>query len=231
MQCRDPTAMTTGDREWRGHWWLLGQEHEAIPGTLIQRADDGDIILLLIGGFDTEILSPISKHEATASFGGVWPMIHGACGGEKFTLLQCLARHTTGGLWSAVSEQDVGVLRVLRGIHLADPDEAVFESDTLTIEYLLGWTRQTVLNAAVQLNERKWTGNQTATTKPADDLTASHNFFDYTLSVAYNQFRVDDRPRANERTIANREWAEIISPPRNRSRSERSTLRPRQSPT
>lgn len=199
----------TADRQWRGHWWLPGQEDESVPGTLVQRASDGEVALLLIGGFNVEVLTPLSDHHAAVSFEGVWPIIHGSSAGERFTLLQCLARHTSGGLWGEPSEQDVSVLRVLKGIHLTDPDEAVFESATLTVEYLLGWTRATVLNATVELNEWKWTGNQTATTKPVDDLTASHGGFEYTLSVVFNQFRVDDRPRANERSIANREWAEL----------------------
>jgi hypothetical protein len=29
------------------------------------------------------------------------------------------------------------------------------------------------------------------------------------LSVGFNQFRVEDRPRANERSLANGEWAEL----------------------
>jgi hypothetical protein len=197
------------DRQWRWHWWLPGREEESVPGTLVQRANDGDIALLLIGGFNVEVLTPLSEHHAAVSFQHAWPMIHGACAGERFTLLQCLARHTSGGLWGNVSEQDVSALRVLRGIHLTDPDEAVFDSATLAVEYLLGWTRKTTLNATVELNEWKWTGHQTVTTTPADDLTACHDGLDYILSVVFNQFRVDDRPRTNERSIASREWAEL----------------------
>lgn len=162
-------TVIAADRHWRGRWWLPGWEEESVPGTLVQRASDGDIALMLVGGFNVEVLTPLSEHHAAVSFEHAWPMIHGACAGERFTLLQCIARHTSGRVWGNVSEQDVGALRVLRGIHLTDPDEAVFDSATLMVEYLLGWTRKTTMNASVELNEWKWTGNQTVTTTPTDE--------------------------------------------------------------
>ena len=173
----------------------------------MQREADGAVVLNLIGGFSIEVLTPIDEHQSSVSFDGTFPMILGTSSGERFTLLECNATRTNGLL--SISEQDIAVQRALRGIHLSDPDEKVFDSAQLTVEYLLGWTHSTTLEASAELNGWKWTGNQTATTKPIDDLTAVHGGYEYTLSVVFNQFWVEDRPRANERSLANREWAQL----------------------
>lgn len=169
------------DRAWRGYWWLRGRPDEEVPGTLVQREADGAVVLNLIGGFSIEVLTPIDEHQSSVSFDGTFPMILGTSSGERFTLLECNATRTNGLL--SISEQDIAVQRALRGIHLSDPDEKVFDSAQLTVEYLLGWTHSTTLEASAELNGWKWTGNQTATTKPIDDLPAVHGGYEYTLSV------------------------------------------------
>jgi hypothetical protein len=200
------------DREWRGHWWLPGQDADAVPGTLVQRESDGELVLHLIGGFSIDKLVPVDEHQSAISIEPNFPMILGTCSGEPFTLLECQARHTSGAgfLSRAVSEQDIGVRRGLRGIHLTAPDEEVFDSAVLNVEYLLGWMQKTTFDdVRVELNEWKWTGHQTASTKPVADITTFHDGYEYTLGVVFNQFRFEDRPRANERSLANREWAEL----------------------
>lgn len=54
------------------------------------------------------------------------------------------------------------MLRALRGIHLNDRDENVFDSVVLKIEYLLGWMRATAMKRTVGLGNGNWTGKQTA---------------------------------------------------------------------
>jgi hypothetical protein len=201
------------DREWRGQWWLPDKPDEIMPGTLIQREKDGEVLLKLIGGFSNVVLIPVNPSGPAVShepeFIDEFPMILGNSAGVPFTLLQCNPLHTGGGL------QDIRVSRALSGIHLTEPDQEVFGSAVLKIEYMLGWMRTTTLKRTIELGNGNWTGKQSATTASVDDLAATHNDYDYTLSVAFNQFQVQDHPRANERSLVNGEWAELtVTPPR-----------------
>jgi hypothetical protein len=127
----------------------------------------------------------------------------GESAGEPFTLLQCHLFRTGRGL------QDIRVMRALRGIHLTEPDQEVFDSVELKVEYLLGWTRTSTLKGTAELANGNWTGKQSATTTPVDDLTVTYGGNDYTLSIVFNQFQFKNRPRANERSLASSEWAEL----------------------
>jgi hypothetical protein len=55
------------DREWRGRWWLPDQHGDAVPGILVQRQSDGELVLNLIGGFKIEKLTPIDNHQSSVS--------------------------------------------------------------------------------------------------------------------------------------------------------------------
>ena len=205
----NPPAKANGymaDREWRGQWWLPDKPDDVMPGILTQ-GENGHVLLKLIGGFSNTVLIPVRKTASVISyqpeFVDEFPIILGNSAGEPFTLLQCNPVHTGGG------KQDIRVLRALRGIHINDPAEDVFDSVVLKIEYLLGWTRATTISRTIELGNGNWTGKQTAATAPAQDLTATHSGHDYLLSVGFSQFRVEDRPRANERSLANGEWAEL----------------------
>lgn len=195
------------DQEWRGRWWLPDKPDEIMPGTLIQREKDGEVLLKLIGGISNVVLTSVSRSGSAVSYEPEliyeFPMILGNSAGALFTLLQCIPLHTAGGL------QDIRVMRALSGIHLTEPDQEVFNSAVLKIEYLLGWMRATTLKRTVGLGNGNWTGKQSATTAPVEDLTATYGGYDYTLSVEFSQFQVQDRPRANERSLANSEWAEL----------------------
>lgn len=195
------------DREWRGHWWLPDKPDEVMPGTLIQREEDGQVLLKLIGGFSNVVLTPVSRRGEAVThvpeFIDEFPMILGKGEGHLFTLLQCNPIHSGGGL------QDIKVLRALQGIHLTEPDQEVFDSVVLKSEYLLGWMRAGALKRTVELDNGHWTGKQSATTAPVDDLTVTHGGNEYTLSVVFNQFQIQDRHRANERFLANAEWATL----------------------
>lgn len=130
------------EREWRGQWWLPDKLDGIMPGILTQ-SENGDVLLKLIGGFSNTNLIPVRETASTISyepeFVDEFPIILGNSAGEPFTLLQCNPVHTGG------RKQDIRVLRILRGIHLNEPDEDVFDSVVLKIEYLLGWTRATTM--------------------------------------------------------------------------------------
>ncbi len=176
------------DREWRGRWWLPDKPDEVMPGTLVKREKDGEVLLKLIGGFSNVALTPVSRSGSAVShvpeFSDEFPMILGNSAGILFTLLQCNPIYTGGGL------QDIRVLRALSGIHLTEPDQEVFDSAVLKIEYLLGWMRATTLKRTIELSNGNWTGKQSAATAPVDDLTATYGGNAYTLSVVFNQFQV-----------------------------------------
>jgi hypothetical protein len=124
---------------------------------------DGQVKLELIGGFSLLEQVPVAN--------GVWvaqereplfPVIHGMCGAERFTLFDTVAVHTSGGLFGDVTDQSLNALRGLRGIHAASAAERIFDSAEVQLEYLLGWTAQTTMKASVTRKEGRWTGEQTA---------------------------------------------------------------------
>ena len=199
-------CLSVAVREWRGRWWLPNEPEDAVAGILTAN-EEGDLALKLIGGFPNYVSIPVRETaSATAyepEFIEEFPIILGDSAGAPFTLLQCTPRHTGHGA------QDIGVLRALRGIHLNGADDEVFSSAILKIEYLLGWMRSSTMKRTVELDNGHWTGKQTAMTEPVQDLEATHAGYDYTLSVEFDQFRAEDRFRANERMIVNRERAEL----------------------
>jgi hypothetical protein len=192
---------------WKGNWWLPEDPDDTKPGTL-HYGDDGQLRLELIGGFSSEIRTPIAGGFTVEASDPIFPVIHGKCGSERFTLLETNALHTSG-IFSNISEQTLSALRGLRGIHVSSDQEPVFDSAKVQLEYLLGWTQRTTMQAEVTLNDWQWTGEQTAKSKPVDDLTATHDDVTLTLRVPYNQFRVGNDPRASRRVITSDEWAEL----------------------
>ena len=198
---------------WKGNWWLPEAPADMKPGTL-HYGDDGRLRLELIGGFSSEVRSPIANGFTVSLRDPSFPVIHGVCGSERFTLLETHAAHSSGGCFSDISDQTLSALRGLRGIHVSSAQETVFDSAEVQLEYLLGWARQTTMQAAITISEGRWTGEQTAHSKPADDLTATHGDMTLTLKVPHTQFRVADDPQASRRTLTSNEWAvlELASP-------------------
>jgi ApeA N-terminal domain 1 len=190
-------------------WWIPGAPDDAKPGTLHYR-DDGQLKVELIGGFSLSVLVPAAD--------GVWaaeereplfPVIHGMCGAEPFTLFDAVAVHTSGGLFGDITDQSLNALRGLRGIHIASTAERIFDSAEVQLEYLLGWTGQTTMKASVTRDEGRWTGEQTAQSTPAGEQDAAYGAMTLTLRVPHTQFRFDEDPRASQRTVSSTEWAEL----------------------
>ena len=178
---------------WKGNWWLPEALADMKPGTL-HYGDDGRLRLELIGGFSSEVRSPIANGFTVSLRDPNFPVIHGICGSERFTLLETHAAHSSGGFFSDISDQTLSALRGLRGIHVSSAHETVFDSAEVQLEYLLGWARQTTMQAAITISEGRWTGEQTAHSKRAEDLTATHGDMTLTLKVPHTQFRVAGRP-------------------------------------
>jgi hypothetical protein len=197
------------ETRWKGTWWIPSAPGDAKPGTLHYRSD-GQLKLELIGGF--------SLLEQVPAANGVWvaqereplfPVIHGMCGAERFTLFDTVAVHTSGGLFGDVTDQSLNALRGLRGIHAASAAERIFDSAEVQLEYLLGWSAHTTMKASISVEEGRWTGEQTAQSTPADEQDAAYGGMTLTLRVPHTQFRLDEDPRASQRTISSREWAEL----------------------
>ena len=195
------------ETRWKGTWWTPDAQGDAKPGTL-HYDDDGQLKLELVGGFSLMM-------QAAA---GVWvsqgrerlfPVIHGMCGAERFTLFDVVTVHTQGGFFGDVTDQSLNALRGLRGIHAASAAERIFDSATVRLEYLLGWTAQTTMKASVTRKEGRWTGEQTAQSTPTGDLDAAYGGMTFTLRVPHTQFRFDVDPHASQRTVSSREWAEL----------------------
>jgi ApeA N-terminal domain 1 len=197
------------ETRWKGTWWIPGAPDDAKPGILHYR-DDGQLNLELVGGFSLVMPVPAAGGGwAAEEREPVFPMIHGMCGAERFTLLNVVALHTSGGLFGDVTDQSLNALRGLRGIHLASAAERVFDSAEVQLEYLLGWTAQTTMKASVTLEGARWTGRQTAQSTAAVDQEAAYGGLTFTLRVPHTQFGFDVDPHASQRTVSSREWAEL----------------------
>jgi hypothetical protein len=194
---------------WKGHWWLPEDPDDAKPGTL-HYGDDGRLRLELIGGFSFEVRTPIAGGFTFVAREPSFPVVHGVCGSERFTLLETAAVHTSGGFFGGdVTDQVLSAVRGLRGIHVSSARELIFDSAEVQLEYLLGWARRTTMRAEVMLKDLRWTGEQTARSAPVDALTATYGDMTLTLTVPFHQFRVDEDPRANRRALTSSEWAEV----------------------
>lgn len=195
------------DTEWRGTWWRPSDPDVVIAGTLVQQGGTGDILLRLVGGF---VDPPGEPGPVDLHTDGVFPVVLGVSGTERFTLLDCTMLSTISPFPGTPREQDISVLRALRGVHLADPAEPIFESLAVTIEYLLGWMGPSSFSITLE-HERGvgWAGKQSAHSTPIEDITVHHGSFDYTFGVHYTQFAYEHQARANRRIMRNQEWAEI----------------------
>jgi hypothetical protein len=132
---------SVSETRWKGNWWLPEDPDDTKPGTL-HYGDDGRLRLELIGGFSIEVQTPIANGFAVSLRDPSFPVIHGMCGSERFTLLETHAVHSSGGYFGDISDQTLTALRGLRGIHVPNAQEPVFDSAEVQLEYLLGWARQ-----------------------------------------------------------------------------------------
>lgn len=198
------------EQSWRGHWWDPAHPEVAIPGTFYS-GPEGRMRLELVGGFDTEIRTPLPGGNGFSVDGDSrdLPLIHGTSGAELFTLIGTHASHTSGSgfFGGGIVEQDLSPNRALRGVHLGSPSESRFVRAHLQLERLLHWSARSTFNLRLLLGE---SGREsTAATHPIEPLTASYNDVQIGLRVRSTMFNLSHRPVANRRSMETNEWATL----------------------
>lgn len=198
------------ETRYRGHWWLPSAPESKLPGTLCHE-DTGRLTLELIGGFNIEVLTPLSDNSWNVGFDGEFPVILGLGGGSEWTLVQCHASHTSGGMFGAEpAEQEVSVTIGLKGTHLESPDAPVFSGIELQLPHLLEWTRLTAAHSQMTFKEGEgWNGSQTATFEPVENVHASYGNLTITLVLNYNLFSKEMDAGSPRREIRASEWTEL----------------------
>jgi ApeA N-terminal domain 1 len=178
-------------KSWRGHWWLPGTA--TIVAGELHKLEGGHLRLDLAGRLHAE--------------GDDEFMVLGETTDGPFTLLKC---STGRASWGGIDVQDINAGQYLRGLHLASPDEARFTSTTVRIEYLLGFLGgRSTFELTTQDEDGLWTGEQTGSTRPIDDLTLTCGDFDFTFALVVDQFNYEHHARANELHLAAKEWCEL----------------------
>lgn len=174
--------------QWQGHWWLPSNPDERVPGVLTHTPDDG-LSLSLIGGFDDRVYSQPEVSNGVAKFDlnlahqiERWPMMHGRAEGKDITLLDCLIGNTTRrglniGPGGTPEKQQVSPATGMIGVHLEDPDQAVFTQVQVSIENLTAWSGGSAFVERVGWNNeleeaRRLTGDASITTGHVDDEIA-----------------------------------------------------------
>jgi ApeA N-terminal domain 1 len=197
-------VVSMNERSWRGRWWVPEEPEVAVPGTLYC-AEDGRLRLELVGGFDTKIRAPLPGGGHTVrSESRDFPLIHGASGSKRFTLIRAHAAHTSGvGLFGDdIVEQTMNPNRVLCGIHLESLGEPQFVRAHLQLERLLHWSAQSTFDLCLLLGENgKSIREQKAATHQVPTVTASFNGMTIGLRVRSTEFYVVDSPVANSRSM------------------------------
>ncbi|HVT63695.1 MAG TPA: HEPN domain-containing protein [Mycobacteriales bacterium] len=200
------------ERNWRGKWWLPGGPDEPVAGTLYCAADGG-LRLELIGGFDTEVRTPLpSGNGYTVSMESRdLPLIHGRSGGEAFTLIDCFAINTSGGMHPRnIVKQDLVANRALRGVLLDSLDEPVFVRAYLQVERLLKWADRSTFDLQRLMNEeRTQVLERKASTHAVEPVSAEHGDMTVSLMVRGTEFYIKDRVVANRRSMETVEWATL----------------------
>lgn len=161
-----------------GHWWLPEEPQEAQPGILTI-ADDGELLLELIGGFDLEIRTPtpdghgysVSMFERSPS------VVHGETDKGAITLIDCGTRRASG--FGRPTHHVLGARRALIGIRLDAEDETIFSSAYVRIENLLTWLQL----SPAQLSYGGPDGETSAVMKQPIAMTAVGFDFDYEAGV------------------------------------------------
>ncbi|MFF5477181.1 hypothetical protein ACFY5C_07545 [Streptomyces sp. NPDC012935] len=205
------------ERQWRGEWWVAGEQEYSCPGTL-HYAEDGRLRLELIGGFDITIREPLPegngysiKYETREV-----SIIHGLCSNEEFTLLDNNATHTSGfGMFrGSIAKQDWTSIRALRGVHVQDLSEPIFNRAHLQLERLLHWSARSTFELERILEEGKSMRDGKVGTRPVEPVVADCGDVKVSLRLQSTLFDYKHRVIDNSRNLESREWATLtISPP------------------
>lgn len=201
------------DTSWRGQWWVPDQPDLAVPGTLHINAE-GRPRLELVGGFDTDIRTPLPGGDGyTVSIGSRdFPLVHGASGPKRFTLIGTHATRSSGSgfLRDEIVMQDLRPNRILRGIHMQHLDEPAFIRAHQQLDRLLHWSARSTFKLRPLLADAGSTiRDRTAATHQVEPVTASYNDMTIRLRVRGTPFNIVHRPVANRRSMETEESATL----------------------
>ncbi|MFE2544780.1 ApeA N-terminal domain 1-containing protein [Actinacidiphila glaucinigra] len=205
-----------GERSWRGHWWAADDPNTRVPGIL-HCSEEGRLTLELVGGFDITVREPFADgggYTVSAESRDV-PIIHGISGGEKFTLLENGATHTSGaGLFrNEIVQQNWSSGRALRGIYLNDLESPLFVRGHLRLERLLHWGNETTFGLEMGLGEGEGPREARAVTRSVEPVDATHEGMRISLRILSTRFSYEHVIAANERALTAKEYAVLTFTP------------------
>jgi hypothetical protein len=131
----------SSEDSWRGRFWLPEHPDDIQRGILTYTPDKG-LRLVLIGGFTDNVWLPTENPHTRVLSSGTrrWPLIHGAVGNQRATLIDCVAVSSSSYFMGReVAEQEIRAQVCLLGVLLTDPGAQVFSEVSVEIENLTGW--------------------------------------------------------------------------------------------
>jgi hypothetical protein len=194
------------DDGFRGKWWLPDAPDNQRTGTLAI-AQDGRCRVELDGGFPSHEAVAVPDDPAASFIRALppWPILHGQCGLEQFTLIDTISTASSGGLFDGIESQTLSPLRVVRGRHLVDRDQPFLTGAQLDFDYLLFWSGLTVLQSDMS---RDADGISKAASLPEVRLSVVWRQFEIVLNV-YGSFFYRETDSSNSRRLRANERATI----------------------
>jgi hypothetical protein len=123
------------DFEIKGYWFLPGDAHNRVAGTLFFMPNKG-ITLELIGSFHEQMeFLRVSFNDRTQPTAIIWGESSDA---KRITLLECMS-YGELNFAAPFPMQKFSVRYVLVGIHLEQTDSAVFNSISVRLPFLTAW--------------------------------------------------------------------------------------------
>lgn len=161
--------------EWVGHWWLPDDPEEKVPGIL--RYDgEGGIVLLLIGGFEDQIMSQSASGIVSYHFENKnWDLIRGVVERREITLLDCFlksSRRTLDIEQQGPYKQNIEARMALFGVHVDSAEVPAFSVAEMSIEDLTSWAARSTMECIYGASENKFDGTASISIKPAASQSA-----------------------------------------------------------
>ncbi|MEU0103777.1 HEPN domain-containing protein [Streptomyces sp. NPDC006251] len=145
--------------EGHGHWWLLGNEENKVPGTL-KIDSSGGAELYLIGSlrsFEDFGESTTANGVTTTSFtqesmerSGTYPRIHGLIGTIAYTLEDCFQKRSARNLMGGIPTEVVHVNQVFKNVYYEEDEETVASGISFVPRHLSYWVRKGGLASSIR---------------------------------------------------------------------------------
>lgn len=162
-------ALLNEPRSWKGQWWLPTDPDNEVAGVLTYDPRTG-LSLELIGGFEDRIVDHSHPNYVTVREGSLnWPLLHGLSEGKDITLLDCVPTHTMSRLFGGPEEQTVSALTALVGVHLEEPDQAVFTECRVSVEDLTPWAAASGFELTFGVEDERPTRARSISAEPAEE--------------------------------------------------------------